>query len=86
MKLLQSYDIKNKKLLTYNEQSGEKIHKILENLVNGFSVALISDAGTPLISDPGHKLVTFLKQFSKKIIPIPGPSAVNTALCIWLGL
>lgn len=81
-RLLKSYDINNKKLITYNDHGDEKLRKkILHNLVKGHSLALISDAGTPLISDPGYKLVNFLRKFNQKIIPIPGPSALNAALC-----
>lgn len=81
-RLLKSYEIEGKKLLVYNDHNGEKSRKhILDHLVNGHSVALVSDAGTPLISDPGYKLVNFLRKFNQKIIPIPGASAINTALC-----
>ncbi len=81
IKLLSAYGIENKKLLTYNDHSDEKIRKkTLEFLVNGNSVALISDAGTPLISDPGYKLVNFLRQFNQKIIPLPGASAALASL------
>jgi 16S rRNA (cytidine1402-2'-O)-methyltransferase len=55
--------------------------KILDLLLEGKSMALLSDAGTPLISDPGYKLVSFLRQFNQKIIPLPGASAVTSALC-----
>ena len=41
----------------------------------------MSDAGTPLISDPGHKLVQYLRQYGRKVIPLPGASAVTSALC-----
>jgi 16S rRNA (cytidine1402-2'-O)-methyltransferase len=81
-KLLAAYEIKDKKLLTYNDQSDEKMRKkILDLLLEGKSMALLSDAGTPLISDPGYKLVSFLRQFNQKIIPLPGASAVTSALC-----
>jgi len=81
-KLLMAYEIAEKKLLTYNDHTDEKTRKkILEFLLSGKSVALISDAGTPLISDPGHKLISFLRQFKQKIIPLPGASAVTSALC-----
>ncbi|MBP7710821.1 MAG: 16S rRNA (cytidine(1402)-2'-O)-methyltransferase [Rickettsiales bacterium] len=81
-KLFAAYKIKEKKLLTYNDHCDEKTRKkILEFLVSGKSVALLSDAGTPLISDPGYKLVNFLREFNQKIIPIPGASSVTAALC-----
>lgn len=55
--------------------------KILHMLLSGSNVALVSDAGTPLISDPGHKLIGFLREHNVKITPIPGASSVTTALC-----
>jgi 16S rRNA (cytidine1402-2'-O)-methyltransferase len=82
VRLLDAYGIKAKKLLTYNDHDGEKIRKkFLHFLMEGKSMALISDAGTPLISDPGYKLVNFLREFNQKIIPIPGACAANAALC-----
>jgi 16S rRNA (cytidine1402-2'-O)-methyltransferase len=81
-KLLGLYEIKEKKMITYNDHVDEKTRqKILGFLVEGKSVALLSDAGTPLISDPGYKLISFLRQFNQKIIPLPGASAVTSALC-----
>jgi len=82
LKLFKAYKIKEVKLLTYNDHCDEKARKkILDILVNGHSVALLSDAGTPLISDPGYKLINFLRQFNQKIIPLPGASSVTSALC-----
>ncbi len=82
LKLLSAYEISYKKLLTYNDHSDEKLRqKVLEFLVNGNSVVLISDAGTPLISDPGYKLVNFLRSFNQKIIPLPGASSLTAAIC-----
>lgn len=81
-KLFAAYKIPEKKLFTYNDHADEKARKkILEALVSGKSVALMSDAGTPLISDPGYKLINFLRQFNQKIIPLPGASSVTAALC-----
>lgn len=80
-KLLDAYKIKDKKLLTYNDHCDEKNRqKILDLLVQGCSIALISDAGTPLISDPGYKLIRFLRDHNQKIIPIPGASSVVSAI------
>lgn len=82
-KLLMAYQITEKKLFTYNDHCDEKSRrKILEFLVSGKSVALLSDAGTPLISDPGYKLVNFLRKFNQKIIPLPGASSLTSALCV----
>jgi 16S rRNA (cytidine1402-2'-O)-methyltransferase len=82
IRLLNAYQISEKKLLTYNDHNEEKTRdRILRLLLEGNSVALISDAGTPLISDPGYKLISFLRTFNQKIIPLPGASAVTSALC-----
>lgn len=64
----------------HNESS--KLHSIIERLKNGESVGLISDAGTPLISDPGFKLIQAAIAAHIDIIAIPGPSAVIAALSV----
>jgi 16S rRNA (cytidine1402-2'-O)-methyltransferase len=80
-KLLNSYKILEKKFIIYNDHDGEeKRKKILHQLVSNKSLALISDAGTPLVSDPGFKLVRFLQKFNQKIIPVPGASAILAAI------
>ena len=80
-RLLEKYEIKNKKLLVYNDNSDEITRKkILHMLLSGSNVALVSDAGTPLISDPGHKLICFLREHNVKVTPLPGASSVTTAL------
>lgn len=82
-KLLESYKIKGKSLITYNDHCDEKARKkIYDLLIKGYKLALLSDAGTPLISDPGHKLINFLRDQNQKIIPIPGASSVTSALCV----
>lgn len=81
-KLLQHYKIKTQKLLVYNDHSDSQVReKICHMIASGMSVALISDAGTPLISDPGYKLIEFLRARNQKIIPIPGASSLITSLC-----
>ena len=68
-------------MISYNDHSEEKqVKKIIEELLCGKSIALISDAGTPLISDPGYKLVNAAKDKNIKIIPIPGPCALIAAI------
>ena len=79
-KLLNRYCI-NKQLIPYHEHNGEQQRpKILKLLKNNKSVALVSDAGTPLISDPGFQLVNVILDSGYKVIPIPGVSALITAL------
>ena len=81
--LLSKFEIIKKKLLIYNDFSDSlSRNKILEKLKNGNSLALISDAGTPLISDPGYKLISFLRQENQKIICIPGPSSLTASISI----
>ncbi len=69
------------KLLAYHEHNEERITpKLLAELASGKSIALISDAGTPLISDPGYRLVTQAHDEAVKIVPVPGVCAAITAL------
>jgi 16S rRNA (cytidine1402-2'-O)-methyltransferase len=80
-KLLEHHAIKTK-LISYHEHNEtDKAHSIIADVQNGRSVALVSDAGTPLISDPGHTLVGMAKANGIKVVPIPGPSALIAALC-----
>ncbi len=82
-RLLEKYDIKNKKLLTYNDNSDELLRKKIAKLfLTGATLGLVSDAGTPLISDPGYKLIQFLRENNVKITPIPGASSIITALSV----
>lgn len=79
-KLLQYYDI-DTKLYTYNDLSNEKgRNKILDELQNGYNLALISDAGTPAISDPGFKLIRSCYENDIAVTPIPGCSAPIAAI------
>lgn len=81
--LLNHYEIKNKHLISLHEHNeGEKLKSVLKFLQEGKSLALISDAGTPLISDPGYFLVSELQKLAVKIVPIPGPCALITALSV----
>lgn len=66
-------------LHAHNEQ--EKSNEIITALQNGLSFALISDAGTPLISDPGFVLVRLAQKNGIQVVPIPGACALITALC-----
>ncbi len=69
------------RLLAYHEHNEEqRVPELLERLAAGSSVALVSDAGTPLISDPGWRLVAAAREAGYDVVPIPGPSAVIVAL------
>lgn len=79
-KVLKKYDIQ-KPQLSYRDQNHNYIFpRLVESLENGLSLALISDSGTPLISDPGYKLVRDLIKKGIEIISIPGPCAAISAL------
>lgn len=64
----------------YNER--QKIDWVVQLLENGESIALVSDAGTPLISDPGYPLVSALREKQMRVVAVPGPCALITALSI----
>ena len=81
-KLLNTYDIQ-KPTLSYHSHSGlAKVEKIFELLRDNKNLALVSDAGTPTISDPGSLLISRIKKELPEVsvVPIPGPSAVISAL------
>ncbi len=80
-KLLSYYGI-NTKVRAYNDHSNHRDRtKILDLLIAGKNIALISDAGTPLISDPGFKLVRELYDHNIIVRPIPGATAIAAAIC-----
>ncbi len=82
-KLLTQYQIYEKKFIVYNDHSDENIRlKILNFLLQNQTMALISDAGTPLISDPGYKLINFLRINNQKIISVPGPSSLTACISV----
>ena len=79
-KLLQHHGIATK-TAAYHEHNAHTLRpKILQRLDEGAQLALISDAGTPLISDPGYKLVAEALDAGHRVIPIPGASALIVAL------
>jgi 16S rRNA (cytidine1402-2'-O)-methyltransferase len=78
--LLQHYGIKTPTLSFHEHNSASMIEKLIARLEAGESIALISDAGTPLISDPGEGLVKAVWDAGYKVIPIPGASATMAAL------
>ena len=73
------------KLISYHQHSSEqKKLEILKNLIEGKNIALVTDAGTPGISDPGNELIDYLLDKEPKIgvVPIPGPSSLTAALSV----
>jgi len=84
-KLLDRYQIKTPTLSYHQHSKLKKVDYILELLRKGKNLALVSDAGTPGISDPGNKLISEIMRqlgIQVKIIPVPGPSAVIAAASI----
>lgn len=80
--LLQQYGINTEMMSLHEHNEASRIGKILGLLQEGSSVALISDAGTPLISDPGFRLVLAAHEAGIKPVPVPGPSAISTMLSV----
>jgi len=82
LKLLNHYKIK-KKLISYHKFNEQKeLLKVIEYLNEGKILSLISDAGTPILSDPGLILVKECIRKNIKIFPMPGPSAITTAVSV----
>ena len=83
-KLLSHYRVKNPTLSYHQHSKIKKIDYIIQLLRQGKKLALVSDAGTPGISDPGNKLIDQIveKLPEVKIVPVPGPSAVTAAVSI----
>ncbi len=81
-KLLQHYGIPTP-TISYNDHNAPaRRPELLARLERGEQIALISDAGTPLISDPGYKLVSTVREAGYNVLALPGASSVLTALCI----
>ncbi len=81
-RLLQHFGIETPMLSYHAFSQPQREDRLLQRLDEGQSVALISDAGTPLISDPGHDLVVRARGSGIRVIPIPGPSALTAALSV----
>lgn len=80
--LLQHLGIKAKLFALYDHNEQEKSQILIEKLNSGLSIALISDAGTPLINDPGYHLVKACRENDIKVVPIPGACAAIAALSV----
>ena len=79
--LLSHYGIKKPFFALHDHNEQEKAHILVEKLKQGSNIALISDAGTPLISDPGFHLVRQCREAGIRVVPLPGACAAITALC-----
>ena len=79
-RLLTHFSISTRTFALHDHNEQQKADYLIEKLQAGTSIALVSDAGTPLISDPGYHLVNRCRQAGVKVVPLPGPCAVVTAL------
>jgi 16S rRNA (cytidine1402-2'-O)-methyltransferase len=79
-KLLAHYGINQQMMALHEHNERERANEIINRVLSGQSIALISDAGTPLISDPGYFLVRMAHDANLRIVPVPGASAMVTAL------
>ena len=81
-RLLSYYEIQAKLISNYKFNEKKNLEKIINIINNGLTVSLISDAGTPSLSDPGRILINRCVEENIPIIPIPGASAITTAISI----
>lgn len=82
--LLDHYNINTQTLSYHQQSSDDKKNQILLNLLEGKNLALVTDAGTPGVADPGNELISFLleREPNINIIPIPGASSLTASLSI----
>ncbi len=80
LRLLNHYGIKKPLMSYYAPREEERAESILQRLLSGKKAALLTDAGTPLLSDPGAVLVRRAVEAGIKVVPIPGPSSLTAAL------
>jgi 16S rRNA (cytidine1402-2'-O)-methyltransferase len=78
--LLQYFSINTPMISVHEHNEQQRCETILARLQQGESVALISDAGTPLISDPGYRLVSYMREHNMNVVPVPGSCALIAAL------
>lgn len=79
-KLLNHYGIKTKTVSYHEHNERERASELLEMINRGSDIAIVSDAGTPAISDPGFRLAQLAIENNVRVVPVPGPSALLTAL------
>jgi 16S rRNA (cytidine1402-2'-O)-methyltransferase len=79
-RLLSHFGVKTTQLALHDHNEEKVLGKVLERLQSGLNVALVSDAGTPLVSDPGYRLVQAAHEHGIAVSPVPGPSAVISAI------
>jgi len=79
-KLLQHYGITKPMVSLHEHNESDRAADLLEKLTDGVNIALVSDAGTPLISDPGYRLVREAVEKRLPVVPVPGASSILSAL------
>lgn len=80
-KLLNHFGITTRLVAYYREKEQERGAELINQLREGTTIALVSDAGTPAISDPGAVVVRMAHEAGIRVVPVPGPSALTTAVC-----
>ncbi len=81
-RLLNHYHIKNRMMSLHEYNESKRTPELIERLQSGDAVALVSNAGTPTLSDPGYRLVKAAAATHIRVVPIPGPSAVLASLSV----
>ena len=81
-KLLHAHNLATPLISYHQHNASQRDAELLAQLQQGKNIALITDAGTPLISDPGHSIVSLCRQNQVDVVPIPGACAAVAALCI----
>jgi 16S rRNA (cytidine1402-2'-O)-methyltransferase len=80
-RMLQTLGVETRMMALHDHNERDRAERVLQKLEEGSDVALISDAGTPLISDPGFILVREARRRGLRVSPVPGPCAIVAALC-----
>ena len=81
-RLLSHFGIKTPTFALHEYNEDQRSEPTVERLLNGETIALVSDAGTPLLSDPGYRLIRLARESGVPVVPIPGPSALTAALSV----
>ncbi len=81
-RLLNHYGIRTPMLSMHEHNENERIDGLIQRIQSGQQIALVTDAGTPLVSDPGYRLVRATIEAGFAVLPVPGPSALLAALCV----
>ena len=81
-KMLQKFAVRTPCVAMHEHNEREILPELIERLKGGQALAVISDAGTPLVSDPGYRLVSAAHEAGCRVVPVPGPSAAIAALSV----